>query len=81
MTMPGKRPATKLFPENSSASLLAVSLMSMSSIVLGEVDAVADGVDCEIMSLAVVALGELVDDTDTELVGTVVVVEEVVAAA
>jgi hypothetical protein len=78
MTMPGKRPATKLFPENSSASLLAVSVMSMSSRVLGEVDAVADGEDCEIMSLVVDALIELVDDT--ELVG-VVVVDEVVATA
>jgi hypothetical protein len=78
MTMPGKSPATKLFPENSSASLLAVSVMSMSSRVLGEVDAVADGEDCEIMSLVVDALIELVDDT--ELVG-VVVVDEVVATA
>jgi hypothetical protein len=78
MTMPGKRPATKLFPENSSASLLAVSVKSVSSRVLGEVDAVADGEDCEIMSLVVDAPIELVDDT--ELVG-VVVIEEIVVAA
>jgi Na+-transporting NADH:ubiquinone oxidoreductase subunit NqrD len=52
--------------------------MSMSSRVLGEVDAVAGGEDCETTSSVAVALRELVDDT--ELVG-VVVVEEVVAAA
>jgi Na+-transporting NADH:ubiquinone oxidoreductase subunit NqrD len=78
MTIPGKRPATKLFPENSSASLLAVSVMSMSSRVLGEVDAVANGEDCVAMSLVVDALIELVDNS--ELMG-VVVIEDVVAAA
>jgi hypothetical protein len=78
MTMPGKRPATKLLPENSFASLLAVSVMSMSWKVLGDVDAVASGEDSEMMSPVVVALMELVDDT--ELVG-VVVVDELVATA
>jgi hypothetical protein len=78
MTIPGKRPATKLFPENSSANLSAVSVMSTLSRVLGEVDTVAGGEDCETNSSVAVALKELVDDT--ELVG-VVVVEEVVAAA
>jgi hypothetical protein len=78
MTIPGKRPATKLFPENSSANRSAVSVMSMSSRVLGEVDAVDGGEDCETTPSVVVALRELVDAT--ELVG-VVVVEEVVNAA
>jgi hypothetical protein len=78
MTIPGKRPATKLFPENSSASLLAVSVMSMSSTVLAEVDAVADGEDCEAMLLVVDARIELVDDT--ELVGNVLIEGVVVAA-
>jgi hypothetical protein len=86
MTIPGKRPATKLFPENSSANRSAVSVMSMLSRVLGEVDAVAGGEDCETTSSVAVALRELV--VDTELVGVAVgvavveeVVEEVIAAA
>ena len=51
--------------------------MSMSSRVLGAVDAVADGEDREAMSLVVDALIELVDDTELD---GVVVIEEVVVA-
>ena len=80
MTIPGKRPATKLFPENSSANRSAVSVISISSRVLGEVDAVADGEDCETTSSVAVALRELELVDNAELVG-VVVAEEVVGAA
>ena len=79
MTIPGKRPATKLFPENSSANRSAVSVISISSRVLGEVDAVADGEDCDTTSSVDVALREFELVDNAELVG-VVVVEEVVAA-
>lgn len=77
MTIPGKRPATKLFPENSFASRSAVSVMSISSRELGELDTAAGGEDSVIWPVAL-ALGELVDDI--ELVGAVVSEEVVVTA-